>query len=258
MSNSKWVQDFFDSDMTTEQRKVADRLAGYVDDEMKLVYDEIEEKVDEVEYPQGRYQVLADLVNSAIMCEKEKLKREIIESKNVITGRGKLNNRISNTAKKLIHLLDKRENMMEDGHLTSKACTDPIDLIRIAGMCMTPVDRRVFFKRNIAPILGMDNPLLNSATVNGDMPTLQEVLKVLNTEISTKPIEGRNHTIDVLLSSRKAKQAPDFERVFLYLLNVSVFVGYLPDDFSLTPETLATISRCSLGTGEYSVTDDAV
>jgi hypothetical protein len=228
--------------MTTEQKKVAKRLQEY-SDAMKPVYVEIEKKVHEIDFPQGRYQVLADIVNSAIMCGK---KGEIRKGINGLDDLERLNRKIFEEGENLINLLNARDSLLKDSYVTSKTKIDPVGLIRKAGMTMRPTPRRLFFKREVISIFGdIDNPVLNTATVNGNMPTIQEVLASLITEISTTPIEGRSRTIKKLLEYRKATPA-DFVRVFLYNLNISALVGYLPYDFSLTPKTVAITTGCAL------------
>jgi DNA-binding ferritin-like protein len=241
-----WVDEFFNlptiTEQNTEVKRLTERLKEY-SDMMGPVYSEIENRINETNFPKGRIEVMVTIIKAAIASGH---KKELKTGKNGIKDIKEMQKKIFNTADKLINLLNEYENILTGNLLTSKACTKPMKLILKAGISMPPLNRRIFFKKNIASVLGMDNPILNSATANGNMPTLQEVLQALKSEMSKDSVISTNRSLTSILDSRKSTTTTDFINFFLTDLSTSMYAGVLPDDFSLTARAVATITGCVL------------
>lgn len=138
-----WAETFLDSEMTPRQKLIANRLKEY--DDMKSAYAEIEDQVDEKEYPKGRDCVLTSIINAALISEG---KKDLRKGPNGLKDINDKQNKIAEHAETLAVLLDERDKMIDRRYKTSKAIITPIRLYIEAGLKMKPAERRLSFKGN--------------------------------------------------------------------------------------------------------------
>lgn len=259
----QWVSDFFGLPMTPEEKKIVKRLQEDVQEgayEMKPVYSEIEKKLESYKILpidgviiDGKVTVLKAILTSAIIIESERKKN----LKKELTDKRKLQRAISAKVKQLIALLDEHERkQMDDG--AWRPHQKPIELIMAAGCVMLPVDRRRYFKTHVASVLGM-NSVLRAAKQNRNgeyMPKLQEVLQVLKNRMDEK-INTSTGLEKILLGSRKSvanngvSNGSDFIRVLARGIRQEAMLSNLPNDFTMTAKSLATITRRVLCLDDY-------
>ncbi len=70
----QWVDNFFALPMANKKKKIVERLKK--SSEMKHVYDEINKRINEKEFPQGRYEVLSSIIDSAVIYENKKVLKD--------------------------------------------------------------------------------------------------------------------------------------------------------------------------------------
>lgn len=269
----KWVDAFFSLSWAPKQEKIIKRLQHDMDEEegayeMESVYAEIEERlkgykslpIDGVNID-AKFEVMYDIITSAVLIESEEKQRLKDERDHLI----KLQKDISSTVGKLIDLLNSHELLLDDQSSSAlfppSPYQDPIQLLREAGSNMRPYAKRLFFRKHVIPVLGMDS-VFQPYKNEGNMPKLQELLQVLKKRM-VKDIEPPGNIVErKLLSSRKAKSnngainVSDFIRVLDVQINRSMIMRNLPFNFTLTPKSLAIITRRVLDINDY--TDAAV
>lgn len=240
MGKYQWVDEVFSSEMIADRKRIVERLKAR-SDEMQAVYEEIEGKV-----PRdfSRRELLRAIIYDAfIYDEKTKLK--------IDSGRPKkkrkmgptleeLQAALSETANKMIELLDSCSTVTAEGIFYSEACTDPLYLLKEAGKATGPYERKALFNKYVF------SALKELSVYNGRyMPSLQDVLKMLVYEIDSNPVIGQNPDIDAIMTAREISP-----RAFLYGYWNSIKElqdgGTLNTSFKLTNRALSIIVKSAL------------
>lgn len=240
MGKYQWVDKAFRFLMTTDQKRIVDRLKAH-SGEMQPVYKEIEEKVPR-EF--GRRELLGAIIYDAfIFDERRKLEKDSGRPKK-IRKMGptleELQAALSETANKMIEILDNYSKVTAAGVFYSEANRDPLYLLREAGKTTGPYERKVLFNKNVLPTLK------ELSVYDGRyMPSLQDVLNMLVCEIGNNPVTGQNPDIDAIMNARELSP-----RAFLYGYWNSIQElqdsGTLNTSFKLTNRAMSIIVKSAL------------
>lgn len=249
-SSYKWVDELFDRFASSKERRIIARLQKYTEYCELPLYAEIEEQIDEAEYPNGRAMVLRCMLNMALISEN---KNDMKNGKNGLKDLNADQKKIARTAEKLASLIDKRDRLLNPDHVTSKAIVKPIDLYVKAGIDMCPAERRISFKRQTLLLLKEYLYEKHSGTAE---PKLAEVFRTLSQQMKENPVEPANPLIKKIHRYRKYTPVRDFVRAFSEALNVSSFYGDIPRNFHLTLHAFATTAGAALDISR--VTEDDV
>ncbi|CAG1065989.1 hypothetical protein BAC1_01586 [uncultured bacterium] len=247
-----WAETFYESPMSMKQKRIASRLKGYAD--MESVYAEIEDKIDEKEFPEGRDCFLTDVINAALITEGKKYLRD---GQNGLKDLNDLQKKIATQAENLAVLLDRRNNLIASRHVLSNASIKPIDLYREAGWRMYPVERRHSFKKDTWPVFKDYISLKTYYALSMQEPTFSEMLRILSRQMKDNPFEPAHPGMKKINQYRKTSPAADFVRCLSHELSVSVLVGYLPQSFFLSTKAVAKIAEAALEL-EGGVTERAI
>lgn len=201
--------------------------------DLEKAYSELYEKLNK--HPHALNKVLESLVRlSASFCpEKIRLERE---KKQDIE---RLNKEIENAATLLSSLLQKKNELTSTGGFMCSGDSSVLSLIMAASGNNGHFDTHV--KGKIAQ--------LEYQYDSKYWPELSACLAVLANDMANSYVESTDPIIEGQINKTRAGTLTHFVEAFLEVIdeNRSANYGFVPNDFSLTDSSLATLVNCSLG-----------
>lgn len=266
-----WAADYLEKDLiawpSPAKKEIVRRLICR-SEEMRMIYDEIEEQLTLDEAPIKKIEsdtLLYMIIRAAVYCNPEKI--TIIESESggevkrlssaFSTGEirqklkdlEKLDRDIAKTSEKLISMLNARKEIRRTSTIDSKARLNFYDLIHEAGKKINGFNRHIFPKIKEAGFLNC-NAL--------QYPSLTQILEALVVEMGKKSeLDKSGVNLETVLNSQKTSPM-DYVCYLLEDIRLKKACGRLPRGFCLTNKALLTITRCVLDLADDSLSEDYI